>query len=139
MTLNLYMNMLEFENSTKALQKKLLILPITWLAFGLVEVLTSRYLFGSISGIAPASSNDKPIGGSVLPVLFFNAAIVAVVIAASLYSLGLWRIDISDRKTRIDLLALSVLFLSGFLLWYSPIALFSGLVSLIYFLSVNVE
>lgn len=133
------MNMFEFEDLERALQKRSLILPITWLAFGLVEVLALRYLFGSVSGIAPASSNDKPIGGSVLPVLFFNVAIVAVVIAASLYSLGLWRIDISDRKSRVDLLALSALLLSGFLLWYSPIALFSGLASLVYFLSANVE
>lgn len=121
------------------MQKRLLILPITWLAFGLVEVVALRYLFGSISDIAPASPNDKPIGGSVLPVLFFNVAILSVVIGASLYSLGAWQVDLTNRKTRMDLLALFVLFLSGFLLWYSPIALFSGLASLVYFLSVNVE
>ncbi|HEY4657368.1 MAG TPA: hypothetical protein VIH34_02670 [Candidatus Bathyarchaeia archaeon] len=121
------------------MQKRLLILPITWLSFGLVEVVALRYLFGPIADIAPATPNDKPIGGSVLPVLFFNVAILSIVIAASLYSLGAWRVDLSSRKTRMNLLALSVLFLSGFLLWYSPIALFSGLASLVYFLSVNVE
>jgi uncharacterized membrane protein YvlD (DUF360 family) len=121
------------------MQKRLLVLPVTWIVFGLVEVIGLRFLFGSIADIAPASTNDKPIGGSVLPVLFFNVGILSLVIAASLFSLGVWRIDLAQRKTKIDLIALAVLFLSGFLLWYSPIALFPGLASLVYFLSVNVE
>lgn len=133
------MNMLSPPTTRRELQKRLLIFPVVWLAFGLGEVFALTYLFGSIADIAPTSSNDKPIGGSVLPVLFFNIAILASVISLSLYSLGLWSIDLSNRKTRIDLVALSILFLSGFLLWYSPIALFPGIVSLVYFLAVNVE
>ena len=121
------------------MQKRLLLLPFAWLAFGIGEVFSLKYLFGNIASIAPTSPNDKPIGGSVLPVLFFNVAVLLGVLATSLYSLGVWKFDLAERKTRMDLIALGVLVTGGFLLWYSPIALFASLASLVYFLVVNVE
>ena len=122
-----------------ALHKRLLLLPLVWLVFGTGEVLSLKYLSGGIASIAPTSPNDKPIGGSVLPVLFFNVAVLLGVIAISLYSLGVWHIDLTERKTRTDLIALGVLISSGFLLWYNPVALFAMLASLVYFLAVSVE
>ncbi len=121
------------------MQKRLLLLPLVWLGFGIGEVLSLKLLFGGIAGIAPASPNDKPIGGSVLPVLFFNIAVLLGVVAISLYSLGIWNLNLADRKTRMDLIALAVLVVSGFFIWYNPIALFSSLASLIYFLAVGLE
>ena len=121
------------------MRKRLLLLPAVWLAFGVGEIFALRYLLGSIAGIAPTSPNDKPIGGSVLPVLFFNMAVLLGVVAVSLYSLGKWNLDLAGRKTRMDLVALGVLLASGLLLWYSPIVFFPLVISLIYFLAVNVE
>ncbi len=121
------------------LEKRLLILPLAWAAFGIGEVYALRYLLGDIINSAPFSPNDKPIGGSVLNVLFFNAAVLLGLIGISLYSLGLWKIDFSSRKSRADILALSVLMGSGFLLWYTPVALFSAIVALLYFLAVSLE
>ncbi len=121
------------------MEKRLLILPVAWAVFGVGEVYALRYLFGDIVNSAPFTPNDKPIGGSVLNVLFFNSAVLLGLIGISLYSLGYWKIDFSSRKSRADVLALSVLMGSGFLLWYTPIALFTAIVSLVYFLAVSLE
>ena len=121
------------------LEKRLFLLPIIWAAFGLGEVFGLRYLFGPILDFVPYGQNDKPIGGSVLPVLFFNVAVLLGVIGVSLYSLGFWKVDLSIRKTRADVIALSVLLASGFLFWYVPVALFSGVAALVYFLATNLE
>jgi len=121
------------------LQKRLIILPIAWGAFGLGEVLALKFLFGSILDIVPTVPNDKPIGGSVLPVLFFNSAVILGIIASTLYAVGFWKADLSSRKTRIELAALAVFLGSGFLLWYTAAALVTGVVALLFLLAVNVE
>ncbi len=112
---------------------------MAWAAFGIGEVYALRYLFGNIINSAPFNPNDKPIGGSVLNVLFFNVAFVLGLMGVSFYSLGFWKIDLSSRKDRADVLALSVLVGSGFLLWYTPVMLFSAIVALVYFLAVSLE
>jgi len=121
------------------LEKRLLILPLAWASFGIGEVYALRYLFGDIINSVPFIPNDKPIGGSVLNVLFFNSAVLLGLIGISLYALGFWKIDFSSRKSKADVLALSVLMVSGFLLWYTPVALFAALVALVYFLAVSLE
>jgi hypothetical protein len=121
------------------LEKRLLLLPIAWAAFGLGEVYGLRLLLGPILNIAPLSSNDKPIGGSIFPVLFFNVAAVLVVLAVSLYSLGIWDLDLSRRKDRADLGALAVLLVGGVLLWYVPVAFFFVVAAIIYLLATNIE
>ena len=121
------------------MHRRMLLLPLVWAAFGIGEVLALKFLFGSIVNIAPTVANDKPIGGSVLPVLFFNSAILLAVLSVSLYAVGIWKVDLSTRRSRMDIGVLAVLLLSGLLLWYTPVALFTALVSLGYFLAVNIE
>jgi hypothetical protein len=123
----------------RLLERRLVLLPIAWAAFGLSEVYGLRFLLGPILNIAPTISNDKPIGGSILPVLFFNVAAVLVVLAVSLYSLGIWNLDLSRRKERADLGALAILFVGGVLLWYVPVAFFFVVAAIIYLLATNIE
>ncbi len=122
-----------------ALQRRILLLPLAWGAFGVGEVYLLSYLFGDIVNIAATAPNDKPIGGSVLPVLFSNTAVLLAIIAVSLYAVGFWRVDLSTRKSRMDVGALAVLLVSGFLLWYTAIAVFPVIVSLGYLIAVNIE
>ncbi len=121
------------------MERRILLLPLVWAVFGVGEVIALRYLFGDIINIAPTASNDKPIGGSVLPVLFFNSAVLLAIIGVSLYAVGIWRVNLGTRRSRMDIGALAVLFASGFLVWYTPIAMFSAIISLGYFLAVNIE
>ncbi len=121
------------------MDRRLFLLPLIWGAFGIVEVYALRYLFGNIANVAPTAQNDKPIGGSVLPVLFFNVIMLFVVLSASLFAVGIWRIDLGSRKSWLDIGALMVLSVSGFLFWYNALALFTALISLGYFLVVNIE
>ena len=121
------------------MQKRLLLLPVILGSFGIGEVLVLNYFFGPILSNFPYAPNDKPIGGSYLPALFFNAATLLGVFALSLYALGIWNIDLSNRKTRIDLIALGVLLVSGTLIFTTPIALFPIIVVLLYFLATNIE
>jgi hypothetical protein len=123
----------------KTLEKKLLLLPIAWAVFGLGEIYGLRLLFGPIINIAPAIPNDKPIGGSVFPVLFFELAAVLGILAVSLYSLGIWKISMSSRKDMADLAALLILVTAGLLLWYVPVAFFLVVASIVYLLAVNIE
>ena len=127
------------DTSRKHLEKRLFLLPIVWVLFGLGEVYGLRFLLGPIIGIAPTISNDKPIGGSIFPVLFFNVAAVLGVLAVSLYSLGVWNVDLSKRKDKADLGALLVLVMGGLLLWYVPLAFFFVIASIVYLLAVNIE
>lgn len=122
-----------------SLERRFLLLPIAWFAFGLGEVYGLRFLFGPILNIAPTIPNDKPIAGAIFPVLFFNTAAVLGVLAVSLYSLGIWNIDLSNRKSKADLAALSVLLASGLLFWYLPITFFFAIVAIVYLLAVNIE
>jgi hypothetical protein len=112
---------------------------LAWGVFGLGEVYGIRLLLGPIINIAPTISNDKPIGGSIFPVLFFQLAAVLGILALSLYSVGIWNIDLSRRKDKADLGALLVLVTGGLLLWYVPIAFFFVVASVVYLLAVNIE
>jgi hypothetical protein len=114
-------------------------LPLVWGAYGIGEVLILNYLFGPLVSNVPYPPNDKPIGGSYLPVLFFNVAALVVLLGLSLYSLGIWNIDFSNRKVRTDVVALGVMFASGILVFYYAIFLFPLAVALIYFLATNIE
>ncbi len=121
------------------MERRLFLLPVAWVALGLGEVYGLRFLLGPIANIAPTLSNDKPIGGSIFPVLFFNVAAVLGVLAVSLYSLGVWNVDLSRRKDKADLGALLVLVTGGLLLWYVPLAFFFVVGAIVYLLAVNIE
>jgi hypothetical protein len=121
------------------MQKRVLLLPLIWGGYGLVEVFGLSYLFGPILNNLPYPQNDKPISGSFLPALAFNVAALLILIGLSLYSLGIWNIDFSSRKTRTDLVALGISMGSLFLLFYYPIFLFSAVVALVYLLATNID
>ena len=121
------------------LQRRILLLPLIWGAYGIGEVLVLTYLYGPLVNSIPYPANDKPIGGSYLPVLFFNFAALAALLGFSLYSLGVWDIDLSSKKVRTDLVALGVMFASGILVFYYAIFLFPLAVALVYFLATNIE
>ncbi len=127
------------DSSRNHLEKRLFLLPLAWVVYGLGEVYGLRFLLGPIVNIAPTISNDKPIGGSIFPVLFFNVAGVLGILALSLYSLGIWNPDFSKRKDKADLGALIVLVTGGLLLWYVPLAFFFVVASIVYLLAVNIE
>jgi hypothetical protein len=120
------------------LQRRLLLLPLIWGAYGIGEVLILNYLFGPVASNS-YPSNDKPIGGSYLPVLFFNFGALIALLGFSLYSLGIWNIDFSNRKVKIDIAALGVMFVSGLLIFTSAVFLFPLAVALVYFLATNIE
>jgi len=121
------------------MQRRILLLPLIWGAFGIGEVLGLSFLYGPIITSIPFPGNDKPIGGAYLPVLFFNFAALITVIGFSLYSLGIWNVDFSSRKVRIDFVALGVMLASGILVFYYAIFLFPLAVALVYFLATNVD
>lgn len=125
--------------TVNAMQKRILLLPLIWGAFGIGEVLSLTYLFGPIVNSIPFPQNDKPIGGSFLPALFFNFAALAIVVSLSLYALGIWNIDFSSRKVRTDITAIGVMFASGILIFSYAIFLFPLVVSLVYFLATNID
>ena len=110
-----------------------------WGVFGIGEVLALTYLFGPIINNVPYGPNDKPIGGSVLPVLGFNIAALLIVISLSLYSLGYWNVDFSERRIKFEIGTLAVLLASLILLWTSPVFLFSLVVALIILLAVMID
>jgi hypothetical protein len=112
---------------------------LIWGAYGIGEVLVLNYLYGPIVSNIPFSGNDKPIGGSYLPVLFFNLAALIAVLGFSLYSLGIWNIDFSSRKTRTDVVALGVMCVSGVFIFSYPILLFPLTATLIYFLATKID
>jgi hypothetical protein len=97
------------------------------------------YIFGSILDNIPYISNDKPIGGSYLPALFFNVAALLAMIAFSLFALGIWNIDLSNPKSQRDIGALMVMLVSGVLIFTNPLFLFPLVGSLVYFLATNVD
>jgi hypothetical protein len=121
------------------MQKRILLLPILWGVFGIGEVLGLTYLFGSVATNPTYAPNDKPIGGSYLPALFFNVAAILAVLGLSLYALGIWTIDFSNRKVRTDILALTVMFVSGVLIFSSALFLFPLVGALVYFLATNID
>jgi len=125
--------------SCLSMEKRILWLPLIWGVFGIGEVLGLTYLFGPVATNIPYPPNDKPIGGSYLPALFFNLAAMVTVLALSLYSLGIWNIDFSNRKVRSDIVALGVMSVSGLLVFYYGIFLFPLAVALVYFLATNID
>ncbi len=122
-----------------AMQRRLLLLPFIWAAYGIGEVLVLTFLFGPIINSIPFFGNDKPIGGSYLPVLFFNFAALLGMIGLSLYALGIVNIDLSTKKTRNEFLAVGVLAVSGLLLFYVPIFFFVSIATLVYLLAVAID
>ncbi len=124
------------------MQKRVLLLPIIWGAYGIVEVVILNFLLGPIVMDLfnfNWPGNDKPIGGSYLPALFFNVVGLFLVLGLSLWALGIWTIDLSSPKTRRDLGAMAVMLGSGFLVLYNALFLAPLGVSLIYFLATNIE
>jgi len=125
------------------MQKRVLLLPLIWGAYGIGLVVVLNYLLGPIfndlATIFHYSGNDKPIGGSYLPALFFNVAALFAMIGFSLWALGIWSVNLSDPKIRRDLAAMGVLLGSGFLVFYNAIFVFSLLAALVYFLATNIE
>src|SRR6266566_4367662 len=93
------------------MQKRILLLPLVWGIFGISDV----------------------------PVLGFNVIAMLIVIGLSLYSLGIWNVDWTNRRTRIEFVAVGVLFGSLMALFYFPIFLFSAVGALVYLLAVNID
>src|SRR5260370_27087847 len=103
------------------MQKRILFLPLIWGVFGISEVVLVNYLLGSVINSIPYSQNDKPIGGSYLPVLGFNVLALLVGLGLSLYSLGILNIDWTNRESRGEFGALGVRFGSLIAVFYYPL------------------
>ncbi len=116
-----------------------MILPVAWALYGLLLVFGIRAILGSIINDLPYPFNDKPIGGSVLPLLFFNVTAILGIVLLSLYSVGYWKPSLSSAKSRIELGSVGILLLSGFMLWYSPIFLFTSIASIVVLMALNIE
>lgn len=121
------------------MQKRVLMLPLIWGAYGIGEVVILTYLFGPILNNLPYIAQDKPIGGSYFPALFFNIAAFLAMLGFSLWALGIWEIDLKSPKHRRDYVALGVMLGSGYLVFYFPIFVFPLVVSLVYLLATNIE
>jgi hypothetical protein len=135
--MNVYINIQE--GQLGKLQRRLLLLPVIWGAYGIGEVFILTYLFGPILNDLPYIANDKPIGGSYFPALFFNVSAMFAMIGFSLWALGVWTIDFSSPKTRRDFGALIVLLGSGLLAFYNALFLFPLIVSLVYLMATNIQ
>ncbi len=88
------------------MQKRILLLPLIWGIFGISDVLAVNYLFGSVVNSLPYPPNDKPIGGSFLPVLAFNAIAYS---SSSDSAYTRWASGISTGRTEKQELNLSLL------------------------------
>ncbi len=135
----MYINMWLQAATCGKMQKRILLLPLIWAAYGIGEVLVLNYLFGPIITNIPYAPNDKPIGGSYLPVLFFNFAALLGMIGLTLYALGIVNIDVSNRKTRNEFIAVGALAVSGILLFYIPVFFFVSIAALVYLLAVAID
>ena len=121
------------------MERRLLLLPVIWGAFGIGEALSLQYLLSPITPSLPVTSNDKPITGSLLPFLFLSTAMVLIVLGVSLYSIGYWEPNFKTKKAKIDLTVLAILIISGLLIFYTPFALFPLVLAGFYLLAVNIE
>ena len=121
------------------MQKRVMTLPIIWAAYGIGEVIILNYLFGPILNGVPYAGNDKPIGGSYFPALFFNIAALLAMLGFSLWALGIWELNLQSPKLRRDFAAMAVMLGSGFLVFYYAIFVFPLVVSLVYLLATNIE
>ena len=133
------MNIGSVLHGNPTLERRFLVLPIAWALYGLLLVFGIQILLGPIVNNVPYSPNDKPIGGSIMPVLFFNIAAVLGIILVSLYSLGFWKPNLSLRKSRIELGAVGSFLLSGFMVWYSPVFLFTGVAAVVALMAINID
>jgi hypothetical protein len=121
--------------------RRILFLPLIWGAYGIGQVVVLTYLFGPIINNVPFTSNDKPIGGAVLPVLAFESIALLLVIAFSLYSIGYWQFDFTNRRSNIELIAFAALLIGGLLLWTPGIVVGVVLLvgSLIYLMATHID
>lgn len=116
-----------------------MILPVAWGLYGLLLFFGLQYLFGPIAQIVPYGGNDKPIGGSVMPVLFFNVAAIMGIITITLYSTGFWTPNLSSRQAKIEFGMVGIFLASGFLAWYSGIFLFTGAAAIVGLMAININ
>ena len=121
------------------MQRRLLLLPVIWAAYGLGEVYGLGYLLGPIVKLLPFGIDDKPIGGAYMPALFFNVTMLLGFLAFSLYALGYWNIDLSSPKSQRDLGALAIMMVSGLLIFTSALFLFPAVATLVYFMATNID
>ncbi len=121
------------------MERRLLILPVAWALYGLGEVYALSNLLGPIPNSIPFGGNDKPIGGSALPVLFFNVTGIIRMVLLTLYAVGYWTPDLSSRQSRIELGSVSVVLFSGFMLWYNAIFLFTAVGGLVALMALNIQ
>ena len=121
------------------MERRVLILPVAWGLYGLLLFFGLQYLFGPIAQNVPYIPNDKPTGGSVLPVLFFNVAAIMGIITITLYSVGFWTPNLSSRQAKIEFGMVCVFLASGFLAWYSGIFLFTGAAAIVALMAVNIS
>ena len=124
------------------MQKRIMLLPIIWGAYGIGEVLALNYFFGPIiNDLANFQYpiNDKPIGGAYLPALFFNVAALLAMLGLSLWAVGVLDVDFTSPKFRRDIIALGVMLGSGMLVFTSAIFLFPLIATLVYFLATNLN
>ena len=121
------------------LERRLLILPIIWALYGVYLFYGLQYLLGPLVNNVPFNPNDKPIGGSVLPVLFFNVASIIGIISITLWSVGYWNPNLSSTQSKIELGAVGVFLASGFLVWYSGVFLFTGVAAVVALMAVNIN
>ena len=127
------------ETRIQDMLKRILLLPLVWGAYAIGEVIGLPIIFGPVILNIPYAPNDKPISGSYLPALAFNVIALLVVLGLSLWTLGIWTLDLANPKVKRDLAALAILFGSLGLVFYFPILVFSAAVSLIYLLATNIE
>ncbi len=137
--LNLYINRKLGFASGPALERRILILPVAWALYGLLLVFGLQTLLGTIPQNLPYPPNDKPIGGSELPVLFFNATTIIAMVLLTLYSTGYWTPDLSSNRAKLELGSVAVLLLSGFMLWYYPVFVFTAVAAVVLLMATNLE
>ncbi len=74
-----------------------------------------------------------------MPVLFFNASAIIGIILVTLYSVGFWKPDFTSRKSQVEFGSVVAVLLSGFMLWYNAVFLFSAVAGLVALLATNIE
>jgi len=135
---NIYMNN-ESPDLRTPLERRVLVLPIAWGLYGLVLVFGIQTILGPIANNIPYGPNDKPIGGSVLPLLFFNVAAILGIVLVTRYAVGYYNPDLSTGKARIELGAVGAFLLSGFMVWYSPIFVFSAVAAVVSLMATTID
>src|SRR3989442_2071200 len=104
-----------------ALERRLMLLPVIWGAFGIGEALSLQYLLSPIAPSLPVTSNDKPISGSLLPFLFLSTAMFLIELGLSLYSIGYLKPNFKTKNNMIVLTALPICRITGHIIIYTPL------------------